>query len=72
MKLCKGVRAWRPANTISRTSIAYFFLEIGLRAEIPPTVAGLGILLGDTIKINASEHPLAAVTLLSQGYFKQD
>ncbi|MDA3902570.1 MAG: alpha-glucan family phosphorylase [Desulfuromusa sp.] len=54
--------------------IAYFSMEIGLRAEIPTYSGGLGILAGDTIKSAADLNiPLVAVTLLyRKGYFKQE
>ncbi|HEY5673135.1 MAG TPA: alpha-glucan family phosphorylase [Malonomonas sp.] len=53
--------------------IAYFTMEIGLKAEIPTYSGGLGILAGDTIKSAADlKIPLVAVTLLHRkGYFKQ-
>jgi starch phosphorylase len=53
--------------------IAYFSMEIGLRAEIPTYAGGLGILAGDTIRAAADlQVPLVAVTLLHrQGYFFQ-
>ncbi|MDX2481608.1 MAG: alpha-glucan family phosphorylase [Desulfuromusa sp.] len=54
--------------------IAYFSMEIGLRAEIPTYSGGLGVLAGDTIKSAADLNiPLVAVTLLyRKGYFKQE
>lgn len=53
--------------------IAYFTMEVGLRAEIPTYSGGLGVLSGDTIKSAADLNvPLCAVTLLhEQGYFTQ-
>lgn len=53
--------------------IAYFSMEIGLKAEIPTYSGGLGVLAGDTIK-SASDLkiPMVAVTLLyRKGYFHQ-
>ncbi len=54
--------------------IAYFSMEIALRAEIPAYSGGLGILAGDTMRTAADlELPLVAVTLVSRGgYFHQD
>ena len=53
--------------------IAYFSMEIGLRAEIPTYSGGLGVLAGDTIKSAADlKIPLVAVTLIyRKGYFRQ-
>ncbi len=53
--------------------IAYFSMEIGLKAEIPTYSGGLGVLAGDTIKSAADlKIPMVAVTLLyRKGYFKQ-
>ncbi len=53
--------------------IAYFSMEIGLKAEIPTYSGGLGVLAGDTIKSAADLRiPMIAVTLLyRKGYFRQ-
>ncbi len=53
--------------------IAYFSMEIGLKAEIPTYSGGLGVLAGDTIKSAADlKIPMVAVTLLHRkGYFAQ-
>ncbi len=53
--------------------IAYFSMEIGLKAEIPTYSGGLGVLAGDTIKSAADlKVPMVAVTLLyRKGYFEQ-
>ena len=53
--------------------IAYFSMEIGLRAEIPTYSGGLGVLAGDTIKSAADlKIPMVAVTLIyRKGYFRQ-
>jgi starch phosphorylase len=53
--------------------IAYFTMEIGLKAEIPTYSGGLGVLAGDTIKSAADlKIPMVAVTLLHRkGYFEQ-
>ncbi len=53
--------------------IAYFSMEIGLKAEIPTYSGGLGVLAGDTIKSAADlKIPVVAVTLLyRKGYFQQ-
>lgn len=54
--------------------IAYFSMEIHLRAEIPTYAGGLGILAGDTLRSSADIGlPLVAVTLVSRhGYFRQE
>lgn len=53
--------------------IAYFSMEIGLKAEIPTYSGGLGVLAGDTIKSAADlKIPMVAITLLyRKGYFLQ-
>lgn len=53
--------------------VAYFSMEIALRAEIPTYAGGLGVLAGDTLRSAADlELPLVGVTLVSrQGYFRQ-
>ena len=53
--------------------IAYFSMEIALRAEIPSYSGGLGVLAGDTMRTAADlELPMVAVSLVSRrGYFRQ-
>lgn len=53
--------------------IAYFSMEIGLRADMPTYSGGLGVLAGDTIKSAADLRlPMVAVTVLCRkGYFHQ-
>jgi starch phosphorylase len=53
--------------------IAYFSMEIGLRAEMPTYSGGLGVLAGDNIRAAADLRvPLIGVTLLHRkGYFYQ-
>lgn len=53
--------------------IAYFSMEVGLKAEIPTYSGGLGVLAGDTVKSSADlKIPMVAVTLLHRkGYFVQ-
>jgi glycogen phosphorylase len=60
-------------NFIREPRIAYFSMEIALRAEIPTYAGGLGVLAGDTIRTAADlELPLVAVSLVSRrGYFRQ-
>jgi len=56
-----------------RRTIAYFSMEIGLKAQIPTYSGGLGVLAGDTIRSAADlQVPMVAVTLLHRkGYFHQ-
>jgi starch phosphorylase len=56
-----------------RSRIAYFSMEIALRAEIHTYAGGLGILAGDTVRSCADlELPVVFVTLISRaGYLKQ-
>lgn len=63
--------SWKKYTQDSR--IAYFSMEIGLKAEIPTYSGGLGVLAGDTIKSAADlKLPMVAVTLLyRKGYFEQ-
>jgi starch phosphorylase len=63
--------SWKKYTQDSR--IAYFSMEIGLKAEIPTYSGGLGVLAGDTIKSAADlKVPMVAVTLLyRRGYFEQ-
>ncbi|WP_029133728.1 alpha-glucan family phosphorylase [Sedimenticola selenatireducens] len=53
--------------------IAYFTMEIALRADIPTYSGGLGVLAGDTVRSAADlELPLVTVSLASRaGYFRQ-
>jgi starch phosphorylase len=53
--------------------VAYFSMEVGLRAYIPTYSGGLGVLAGDTLKAAADLRlPIAGVTLLHRkGYFRQ-
>jgi starch phosphorylase len=53
--------------------IAYFTMEIALRADIPTYAGGLGVLAGDTMRSAADlELPMVAVSLVSRnGYFRQ-
>lgn len=62
------------ASFISQPRIAYFSMEIALRAEIPTYSGGLGVLAGDTIRSAADlEVPMVAVSLVSRrGYFRQE
>lgn len=57
----------------SQQTIAYFSMEIGLRADMPTYSGGLGVLAGDTIRSAADlKVPMVAVTLLHRkGYFYQ-
>ena len=54
--------------------IAYFTMEIALRADIPTYAGGLGVLAGDTLRTAADlALPMVAVTLVSRaGYFRQE
>jgi starch phosphorylase len=54
--------------------IAYFSMEIALRADIPTYAGGLGVLAGDTVRSVADLRlPLVAVSLVSRaGYFRQE
>src|SRR5690242_6726518 len=59
---------------LARTHIAYFSMEIAIRAEIHTYSGGLGILAGDTARSCADLGlPIVFVTLLSRaGYFRQE
>ncbi|MEQ8349444.1 MAG: alpha-glucan family phosphorylase [Sneathiellaceae bacterium] len=61
------------APYLRRTRIAYFSMEIGMRAEIPTYSGGLGVLAGDTARSCADlDLPMVFVTLASRaGYFRQ-
>ena len=54
--------------------VAYFSMEIALRADIPTYSGGLGILAGDTLRSACDlELPMVAVSLVSRsGYFRQE
>jgi len=54
--------------------VAYFSMEVALRAEIPTYAGGLGVLAGDTLRSAADlTLPLVGVTLVSRaGYFRQE
>ena len=56
------------------THIAYFSMEIALRAEAHTYAGGLGVLAGDTVRSCADlELPVVCVTLISRaGYFRQE
>ncbi len=60
-------------SSVPKDTIAYFSMEIGLRADVPTYSGGLGILAGDSIRAAADLGlPLCAVTLLyRKGYFTQ-
>jgi starch phosphorylase len=64
----------KSAIPVCRPSVAYFSMEIGLRADMPTYSGGLGILAGDTIQTAADmEVPMVAVTMLPRkGYFHQE
>lgn len=57
----------------SDARVAYFSMEIALRADIPTYAGGLGVLAGDTVRTAADLGlPLVAITLVSRdGYFRQ-
>ena len=60
-------------NTVSK-QIAYFSMEVGIRADLPTYSGGLGVLAGDTLKSAADLGlPVVGMTLLHRrGYFKQE
>jgi starch phosphorylase len=60
-------------NAYGGRRIAYFSMEVGIKAEIPTYSGGLGVLAGDTIRAAADLNvPMVAVTLLHRkGYFYQ-
>lgn len=71
--------AWPPASIaidqfLADARVAYFSMEIALRAEIPTYAGGLGVLAGDTLRTAADLRlPLVGVTLVSRaGYFRQE
>jgi glycogen phosphorylase len=59
--------------TSTRSTVAYFSMEICLEQAIPTYSGGLGVLAGDTLRSAADIGvPLVAVTLLHRkGYFEQ-
>src|SRR5437764_1432835 len=59
--------------TTTRSTVAYFSMEICLEQSIPTYSGGLGVLAGDTLRSAADLGvPLVAVTLLHRkGYFEQ-
>ena len=59
---------------IQRTHIAYFSMEIALRAEMHTYAGGLGVLAGDIARSSADlELPIVFVSLISRaGYVRQD
>lgn len=61
----------RPFN--SRDLIAYFSMEVAVRADIPTYSGGLGILAGDILRSAADlDLPMVGVSLVSRhGYFSQ-
>ena len=58
---------------LARTRIAYFTMEVALRAEMRTYAGGLGVLAGDTVRSAADlELPVVFVALVSRaGYFRQ-
>ncbi len=58
---------------MSKASVAYFSMEIGIKPEIATYSGGLGILAGDTIRSAADmKIPMVAVSLIHRkGYFRQ-
>ena len=54
-------------------TVAYFSMEVGIKASIPTYSGGLGVLAGDILKSNADLGvPIVGMTLLYQkGYFNQ-
>jgi starch phosphorylase len=66
--------AVRPQEAVPRRPVvAYFSMEVGLRAEMPTYSGGLGVLAGDTLRSAADLRvPMVAVTLLHRrGYLRQ-
>jgi starch phosphorylase len=61
------------ASYLGDPRVAYFSMEIALRAEIPTYSGGLGVLAGDTVRTGADlDMRMVAVTLVSrEGYFRQ-
>jgi len=58
---------------VATPRVAYFSMEIALRAEIPTYAGGLGVLAGDVMRSAVDlELPMVAVSLVSRrGYFTQ-
>ncbi|HUW54726.1 MAG TPA: alpha-glucan family phosphorylase [Rhodanobacter sp.] len=59
---------------LGHTNVAYFSMEIALRAEMHTYSGGLGVLSGDTARASADlELPMVFVTLLfRKGYLRQE
>ncbi|MEX2489080.1 MAG: alpha-glucan family phosphorylase [Pseudomonadales bacterium] len=59
---------------INEARVAYFSMEIALRADIPTYSGGLGVLAGDTMRTCADlELRLVAISLVAhEGYFRQE
>src|SRR5690242_20637210 len=57
----------------SKTTVAYFSMEIALDKAVPTYSGGLGVLAGDTLRSAADlALPVVGVTLLHRkGYFEQ-
>lgn len=66
-----GPRSQEPGDR--QEAIAYFSMEIGIKADIPTYSGGLGVLAGDTARAAADLNvPMIVVTLLYRnGYFQQ-
>lgn len=58
---------------LSRQRVAYFSMEIAVRADLPTYSGGLGILAGDIMRSAADlDLPMVGVTLIARrGYFRQ-
>jgi starch phosphorylase len=61
------------SHRVANYSVAYFSMEIALRADLPTYSGGLGVLAGDSLRSAADiGAPLVGVTLLyRRGYFRQ-
>jgi starch phosphorylase len=59
---------------LRKPRIAYFSMEIALRADIPTYAGGLGVLAGDAVRSAADlDVPMVAVSIISRaGYFRQE
>src|SRR5581483_5510115 len=57
----------------SKTTVAYFSMEIALDRALPTYSGGLGVLAGDTLRSAADlSVPVVGVTLIHRkGYFEQ-
>jgi len=62
-----------PRDFLATPRVAYFSMEIALRAQIPTYAGGLGVLAGDVMRSAVDlELPMVAVSLVSRrGYFTQ-